>query len=80
MNKQLADFCSKLPYEQKINKGIRKYILREASIKLGLSNEISLKEKKAAQYGSGIMHSMKRIAKKQNIRLENYINNIKVML
>ncbi|MBU3913771.1 MAG: hypothetical protein KKB21_00955 [Nanoarchaeota archaeon] len=43
----------------------RKYILRKLALKLGISREIAFREKKSAQYGSGILDVMKKLARKQ---------------
>lgn len=76
LDKKIVDFCISLPFELKINKKIRKCILRKLGEKIGLSKNIYSKEKKAAQYGSGIMKAMKQIAKSKNQRLNQYVTNI----
>jgi asparagine synthase (glutamine-hydrolysing) len=47
------------------DKKIRKYILRQAAIELGLPENIANREKKAAQYGSGVMNLIKKMAKEK---------------
>lgn len=56
---------------------IRKYILRKAAEKLGISKELSLAEKKSAQYSSGIMKIMIKIAKKNNTHIVPYIEKLR---
>lgn len=65
LDNDVVDFCLNLPYEMRINNHVRKYILRKLALKLGISKEIAFNEKKAAQYGSGIIDVMKKIAKKR---------------
>jgi len=64
LDKDVVSFCLNLPYKMRINQH-RKYVLRKLALKLGISEEIAMKEKKAAQYGSGIIDVMKKIAKKK---------------
>jgi len=73
LDKDLVEFCIKIPYELKINGKIRKYILRKTAEKIGLSKELAFKEKKSAQYGSGLMKMMKRVAKKEGMKISDYI-------
>ena len=55
----------------------RKYFLREFARSIGLSEEIALRKKKSAQYGTGIIKIMKKIAKENNMSLGEYIKSIK---
>ncbi|MFH1710985.1 MAG: asparagine synthase-related protein [Nanoarchaeota archaeon] len=64
LDKDVVKFCLNLPYNMRIDNH-RKYILRKLALKLGISEEIAFNEKKAAQYGSGIIDVMKKIAKKK---------------
>jgi len=64
LDKDVTKFCLSLPYNMRINNH-RKYILRKLAVRIGISHEIAFKEKKAAQYGSGIIDVMKKIAKKK---------------
>ncbi|VVB89857.1 Amidophosphoribosyltransferase [uncultured archaeon] len=56
----------------KISHGIRKYILRKAAGKI-LPSELALKEKKAAQYSSGIYSALLKIAKKNGFRGDRFL-------
>ncbi|MBD3253226.1 hypothetical protein GF386_05820 [Candidatus Pacearchaeota archaeon] len=76
LDKKVANFCLKLPYELKIKKQTRKYILIQLAKYINLSNETAYREKKSAQYGTGIMKTMKKLAKKKNITLNEYIRFI----
>ncbi len=51
---RLARFGQLLPVEDKLRNGVRKAVLREAALRLGLPEEIAHMPKKAAQYSSGI--------------------------
>ncbi|MGC8580940.1 MAG: asparagine synthase C-terminal domain-containing protein [Thermoplasmata archaeon] len=53
----------KIPSTLKIKDGIRKYILREAAISLSIEKDIAYKEKKAAQYSSGMYRYIKKLTK-----------------
>jgi len=64
LDKDVVKFCLNLPYNMRINQN-RKYILRKLAVKIGISEEIAFNQKKAAQYGSGIIDVMKKIAKKK---------------
>jgi asparagine synthase (glutamine-hydrolysing) len=66
-----------IPVEYKIKKGVRKYVLREVGRRIGLPDEIVMKEKKAAQYSSGVMKAMKKLAKEKNLGLKDYIKGFK---
>jgi len=53
----------KIPTTLKIKNGIRKYILREAAKSLNIEEDIAYKEKKAAQYSSGMYKYIKKLQK-----------------
>jgi asparagine synthase (glutamine-hydrolysing) len=53
----------KIPSTLKIKDGIRKYILREAAISINIEKDIAYKEKKAAQYSSGMYKYIKKLQK-----------------
>jgi asparagine synthase (glutamine-hydrolysing) len=75
LDKEVVDFCLNLPYEMKINSGIRKFILRELGVEIGLSKEVAYQPKKAAQYGSGIIWEMKKIAKDNGVHISRYVRD-----
>jgi len=60
--------------KQVSGKKIRKYILRQAAIFLDLPEKIAMREKKAAQYGSGVMNLIKKMAKEKGLALKEFIN------
>ncbi|MDG6901353.1 MAG: hypothetical protein JRM80_05265 [Nitrososphaerota archaeon] len=53
--RELAAFGQALPVSFKIRDGVRKAVLRQAALLLGLPEEIAHRPKKAAQYSSGVM-------------------------
>jgi asparagine synthase (glutamine-hydrolysing) len=57
--KEVVDLGRSIPVSLKIRRGIRKAVLREAAVVLGVPGELVNAPKKAAQYSSGIQ----RIAK-----------------
>ncbi|KQC15430.1 MAG: asparagine synthase [Methanosaeta sp. SDB] len=53
-----------VPPEEKVKDGIRKKPLREVAAR-HMPNDVAYREKKAMQYGSGVMREMKRLAKRR---------------
>ena len=72
----VAEVALSIPISEKIFGGVNKIPLRNLAAELGLAT-ISSKGKKAAQYGSGIMKSLKSSAKKRNLTLTEYITSLK---
>ena len=76
---EIAEFALSLPVELKIeNKpdSLRKLVLRRTALDLGLPASISNKPKKAVQYSTGINEALKKIAKKQDKTVSNYVNEL----
>ncbi len=76
LSKDFIDFARKVPDYLKIHNGVRKYILRVAAKHLDVPDEIAFREKKAAQYGSGAWKLMKKLAKKEKLSVEEFVNSI----
>jgi asparagine synthase (glutamine-hydrolysing) len=74
LDKKVIELALSISPELKIHKGIRKYILRRAASKI-LPDELAWKEKKAAQYSSGIYSAMEKLARKNGYgrALKNYL-------
>ena len=53
-----------IPPEEKVKDGVRKRPLREVAAR-HMPNEVAYREKKAMQYGSGVMREMKRLARRK---------------
>ncbi len=66
LDKRLIKLSSKIPSKYKIKNNIKKYILREAALDLGLKKEFSFRKKRAAQYGSNFDKAIQKLAKKHN--------------
>ncbi len=76
---QIAEFAMSLPTELKFEgkaDSLRKLVLRKTAENLGLSKSIAEKPKKAVQYSTGISNALKKLAKKQNQTLAEYINQL----
>lgn len=66
-----------IPSEYKIKNNVRKYILREIALDLGLPREFAFRKKTAAQYGSGINKAISRLAKKNNFKYKkDYLKSL----
>ncbi|MCJ7762564.1 asparagine synthetase B [Candidatus Bathyarchaeota archaeon] len=75
----IADFALSLPLELKIEKktnSLRKLVLRKAAENMGLPAAIAEKPKKAIQYSTGINDTLKKMAKKQNATVNEYVNKL----
>jgi len=59
--RELAAFGKTLPASFKIRNGVRKAVLREAALQLGVPEEIAMKPKKAAQYSSGVLKLLGKV-------------------
>jgi asparagine synthase (glutamine-hydrolysing) len=76
---QVVEFALSLPTELKFENAIdslRKLVLRRTAENLGIPEEIVNKPKKAVQYSTGINSALRKLAKKQNCTLSEYINRI----
>lgn len=76
---ELAKFAMSLPTELKFERkadSLRKLVLRKAAKNVGLSKGIAEKPKKAVQYSTGISNAIKKLAKKQNLTMAEYINRL----
>jgi asparagine synthase (glutamine-hydrolysing) len=66
-----------IPAEEKVKGGVRKRPLREVAA-LHLPAEIAHREKKAMQYGSGVMREMKRLARRRSFsNLSDYLETFR---
>jgi len=68
LDKRILAFAKKLPLSKKISGEKRKLIMVETAEFLGLPKELAERQKKSAQYGSGIMDAIKNIAKRREVR------------
>ncbi len=74
----LVEFALKLPLELKIEprNGLRKIALRKAAETAGVPSQIANAPKKAVQYATGVSKALWRLAKKNNMPLRKYLENI----
>jgi asparagine synthase (glutamine-hydrolysing) len=87
-----VDFAMKIPVEFKIKSkddDLRKHILREVALELGLPRSAALRPRKAFQYSSGMHKAITRLAKERGFKrkyaravgfsgkMEAYINSLK---
>lgn len=77
LDAEILDFSRTIDISDKISKDSEKIILRKAALYLGLPEQITIRKKKAAQYGSGINKILKKFAKEKNQEIYQYINNLK---
>jgi asparagine synthase (glutamine-hydrolysing) len=75
----LAQFASSLPVSLKIERkqdGLRKLVLRRLACRVGLSDSIVSKPKKAVQYATGVNVVLSKIAKKHGLTVGEYLERI----
>jgi asparagine synthase (glutamine-hydrolysing) len=76
---ELAEFALSLPIECKIEKKtdtLRKLVLRKVALNAGIPSAVVDKPKKAVQYSTGINDAVKRIAKKHQKAVNEYVNEL----
>ena len=76
---EIADFAMNLPTELKFEPkvdSLRKLVLRKVATNLHLPADIAEKPKKAVQYSTGISSALKKLAKRKNLTLGEYVNRI----
>ncbi len=76
---ELAEFALSLPIECKIEKKtdtLRKLVLRKVALNAGMPGSVVDKPKKAVQYSTGINNAIKRIAKKHQKTVNEYIQEL----
>ncbi len=72
----VIDIASKTPMARKIDRGERKIVLRDVAKQLGV--EAYDRPKKAAQYSSGVLKEMERLAKKDGTDMRSWIERLAV--
>lgn len=72
LDKEVVELALRIAPQLKICNGVRKYILRLAAAKL-LPEELAWKEKKAAQYSSGVYSALEKLAKKNEYRGDRFL-------
>ncbi|HIP88608.1 MAG TPA: asparagine synthase (glutamine-hydrolyzing) [Thermococcus paralvinellae] len=64
------------PLKFKIRDGIRKVILREVALELGLPEEVAYREKKACQYGTNSQKLLQKIAKRNGMKTREFVEKV----
>ncbi len=79
LDREVVELALRIAPELKIKNGMRKYILRLAAGRL-LPEELALKEKKAAQYSSGIYSAIEKLARKKGFKaVRDYFENVALL-
>jgi asparagine synthase (glutamine-hydrolysing) len=76
---EVVKFAMSLPVDLKLEKNmdsLRKLLLRQVARNMGLPEVISNKPKKAVQYSTGINSALKKLAKKHNCTMGEYVNRL----
>jgi len=76
---ELVNYGLKIPPQLKICSSkdqLRKRILREASLKIGLPKDIAFKPKKAIQYSTGVNKAIRILAKRNGLKPIEYLEKL----
>ena len=77
MDRDLIVNAMKIDPSLKINKEMKKIILREYAKKIKVPEEIALRPKTAGQYGSGINQNIKKLTKQNKLNyVKEYLQNL----
>jgi asparagine synthase (glutamine-hydrolysing) len=92
LSEDFVDFATQIPLNYKVtgpDDNVRKHILREVALGLGVPSQAAFRSKKAFQYSSGIHRAVKELAKKNGFtkskaktagfkgEIEAYINGLR---
>jgi len=76
---EIAEFAQSLPLECKIEPKpdtLRKLVLRKVALNVGMPSSLVDKPKKAVQYSTGINNAIKRVAKKHDKTVSEYVTEL----
>jgi len=77
LDEKVIKSAMEVPEKYKLNKNIRKYILREIAVDLGLPKEFAFRKKTAVQYGSRIDKAILKLAKKNDFKYKkDYLKSL----
>ena len=76
LDKELVNFAIALDGRLKINRGVNKYILREAIFRMGLPREIAFRKKVSAQYGSRVDRAVDMLSKKKGLPRSAFLESL----
>jgi len=74
--RKITEFASRVPLAMKVRSpsdDVRKWILRDVAIKLGIPSEIAMRPKKAIQHASGVEEAIREIARKHGLTASDYL-------
>lgn len=75
LDPEVREFAATLPISRKICGGVRKVALREAARAAGLGS-LLLRQKSAAQYGTGIAQAMRRLARTEKRSVQRWYETL----
>lgn len=77
LDKELIKFAMQIHPKLKINEDMKKIILREVALNLGLPKEFAFRKKMAAQYGSKFDRAILRLGKRKGFKYKkDYLNSL----
>jgi asparagine synthetase B (glutamine-hydrolysing) len=74
----MTELAMGIPLAMKVRSSsdnVRKWILREAAIGLGIPSAVAMRPKRAIQYASGIEKAIRSIARRQQLDVSAYLRN-----
>jgi asparagine synthetase B (glutamine-hydrolysing) len=74
--RKIMEFASRVPLVMKVKSpsdNFRKWILRDAAVKLGIPTMIAMRPKKAIQHASGVEKAIRGIAKRHGLSASSYL-------
>lgn len=74
--RRIVQFASRVPLVMKVQSpsdNVRKWILRDLAIKLGIAEEIAMRPKRAIQHASGVEKAIRDIARKHGLTPSDYL-------
>ena len=74
--RKITQFASRVPLAMKVRSptdDVRKWILRDVAIKLGIPTTIAMRPKKAIQHASGVEGAIREIARKRGLAPSDYL-------
>jgi asparagine synthase (glutamine-hydrolysing) len=75
LDKRVTDVVGRIDMKDLVPREVRKATLREAAEEIG-QPEVAAKKKKAAQYGSGAMNLLRKVAKKQGLTVSDMLEGM----
>ena len=76
--RRMTELAMGIPLAMKVRSSsdnVRKWILREAAIGLGIPSAVAMRPKRAIQYASGIEKAIRSIARRQQLDVSAYLRN-----